>query len=211
MHVHSSASFDCTVAPADVARELSRWGLRPVFLTDHDTVGGARRLREEGIVPVVCGQEVTTGDGDLIGLFLSRPVTPHRGAERAAHEVREQGGLVYLPHPYDRRRRSLSEAAIERLRDAIDIVEVHNGRSRDDDNRRAEELCEILGAARGAGSDAHTLGELGGVYVELEDFDGPWDFLRKLAGARIVVRPSRLRMRLERTLAIASWRPAAPP
>jgi len=211
MHVHSAASYDCAVAPGDVARELLRWGLRPVFLTDHDTLEGAHRLRDERGVRVVCGQEVTTGEGDLIGLFLSRPVLPRLGAERAAHEIREQGGLVYLPHPYDRRRHSLCEATIERVRDVIDIVEVHNGRCRDDENRRAEELCEILDAARGAGSDAHTRAELGGVYVEMEDFDGARDFLRKLAGARIVVRPSRMRMRLERVLAIANWRPATSP
>jgi len=211
MHVHSAASFDCTVAPTDVARALSGWGLRPVFLTDHDTLDGARCLRDERAVPVVWGQEVTTADGDLIGLFLSQPVTPHLSAEQAALEIRAQGGLVYLPHPYDRRRRSLSEDAIERLRDVIDIVEVHNSRCREEHNRRAEELCEILGAVPGAGSDAHTLRELGRVYVELEDFEGPRDFLRKLARARIVVRPSRLRMRLERAIAIGGWRPAMPP
>ena len=96
--------------------------------------------------------------------------------------------MVYLEHPYDQFRRHLSEAAIEDLTDLIDIVEVYNARSDEKSNHRAGELREILGAAPGAGSDAHTLEELGSVYVEMEDFDGAQDFLANLRNARIVKR-----------------------
>lgn len=200
MHVHSAASWDGTAAPALVADRCRSLGLGPVFLTDHDTIAGALQLRELDAGAVVVGQEVTTTEGELIGLFLERPIPAQIAPEEAVRQIREQGGLVYLQHPYDRRRHRLSEEAIERLAGQIDIVEVFNGRSRDEDNRRAEDLCEILGAAAGAGSDAHVLDELGGVYVEVPAFVGPRDFLAKLDGARIVRDPGRWRLRLHAAL-----------
>jgi predicted metal-dependent phosphoesterase TrpH len=100
--------------------------------------------------------------------------------------------LIYLEHPYDASRRHLTEEAIENLADQIDIVEVFNGRSDERANRRAAELCSTLGAAPGAGSDAHTLGEVGSVYVEMENFDGASDFLASLRNSKIVTGRSKL-------------------
>ena|ERR1041385_6352047 len=197
LHLHSSASWDCDVPPGVVAVRCRSLGLGPVFLTDHDTMNGALELRRADPLGVVAGQEVTTAEGELIGLFLERPIEPGLPAEEAARRIKAQGGLVYLQHPYDRRRRSLPEATIERLAAGIDVVEVFNGRSAPADNRRAEDLREILDAAPGAGSDAHTLEEIGGVYVELPAFSDAPDFLAKLRRARIVRRPSRRRLRLE--------------
>jgi predicted metal-dependent phosphoesterase TrpH len=169
----------------------------PVFLTDHDSVEGARQLRDQGVLGTVTGQEVSTRDGDVIGLFLDEPVEPGLTAEQTVERIKDQGGLVYVPHPFDRRRRALEVGALERLRARIDIVEIFNGRSSADCNRKAEDACEAMGAVAGAGSDAHSLRELGRVYVELEDFQGAPDFLAKLEEARIVRDPPRWRMRLE--------------
>jgi predicted metal-dependent phosphoesterase TrpH len=161
-------------------------GLDPIILTDHDTIAGAARLQAAGKYRVVVGEEIMTIAGELIGLFLQRPVQSGLPPREAVLEIKDQGGLVYLEHPYDPFRRHLSEEAVENLADLIDIVEVFNARSDEKTNRRAKDLCEILGAAQGAGSDAHTLGELGCVYVEMEDFDGAQDFLANLRSARIV-------------------------
>jgi hypothetical protein len=186
LHVHSSASFDSKSEPDLVADRSSRLGLDPVFLTDHDTTLAATRLQVVSRRRVVVGEEITTTDGELIGLFLQRRIPPGLTARQTALEIKDQGGLVYLEHPYDPFRRHLSEAAIEDLAELIDIVEVFNARSDEKTNRRAEELREILGAAPGAGSDAHTLKELGSVYVEMQNFDGADDFLANLRGARVV-------------------------
>ncbi len=134
----------------------------------------------------MAGEEVMTALGELIGLFLERPVQSGLTPRETALEIKGQGGLVYLEHPYDRFRRHLSEPGIEAIADLIDIVEVFNGRSEEQANRRAEDLCDILGAAPGAGSDAHSLREIGSAYVEMEDFEGAQDFLAKLRGAKIV-------------------------
>jgi predicted metal-dependent phosphoesterase TrpH len=186
LHVHSSASFDCNTEPNRLAEQCHRLGLEPIFVTDHDTTVAAVRLQVLSRQRVVVGEEITTTDGELIGLFLQRRIRPGLTARQTALEIKEQAGLVYLEHPYDQFRRHLSEEAIEDLADLIDIVEVFNARSDDKTNRRAEELCEILGAAAGAGSDAHTLRELGSVYVEMENFDSAPDFLANLRRARIV-------------------------
>lgn len=148
-----------------------------------------------------------TTDGELIGLFLERAVKSGLTPRDTAREIKSQGGLVYLEHPYDPFRRHLSEAAIEILADTIDIVEVFNGRSGEEANRRAEDLCAILGATAGAGSDAHSLREIGSVYVEMEDFDGAQDFLTKLRGSEIVKHRHKLLLWAEAKLGNRKRRP----
>jgi predicted metal-dependent phosphoesterase TrpH len=201
IHLHSTASFDGHVEPERVAHRCRRLGLAPVFLTDHDTIDGAIRLWRQDPKGVVIGQEVTTADGELIGLFLEQAIPAHLSSDETVRRIRGQGGLVYLEHPYDAFRRRLSERAIERLADRIDVVEVFNGRSSADANRRAEDLCAILGAAPGAGSDAHTLGEIGSVYVEMDEFNGAREFLTGLRRGRIVRNRRRWRLMAEARLA----------
>jgi predicted metal-dependent phosphoesterase TrpH len=195
LHLHSSASADCHVEPEQVAARCRRLGLSPVFLTDHNSIEGASRLQAMAGQRVVVGEEIMTSDGELIGLFLRRLVPKGLGALETALEIKAQGGLVYLEHPYDSFRRHLDEGAIEAVAHLIDIVEVFNGRSDEKSNRLAEELRQTLGVAAGAGSDAHSLAEVGSVYVEMEDFEGAQDFLVKLRRSRIVKRPNgRFRM-----------------
>ena len=200
LHVHSSASPDCRSEPERVASRCRRLGLSPVFLTDHDTIEGAARLRATGRERVVLGEEIMTEEGELIGLFLERPMQSDLTARETALEIKAQGGLVYLEHPYDSFRRHLSEGGIEAIADLVDIVEVFNGRSDEEANRRAQDLCDILGVAPGAGSDAHSLREIGSVYMEMEDFEGAQDFLAKLRSARIVNRRPKLLLMAEAKL-----------
>jgi len=187
LHLHSSASFDCRVPPLAVARRCGQLGLSPIFLTDHDTIDGARALVEAGQAAIL-GEEILTSEGELIGLFLKTRIPARLSPEETVAAIKEQGGLVYLEHPYDATRRNLREEAIERIAGHIDIVEVFNSRSNPDANRRAEELRITLGLAAGAGSDAHSLREIGSVYLELEAFDGAQDFLAKLRNGEVVTR-----------------------
>jgi predicted metal-dependent phosphoesterase TrpH len=159
-------------------------------LTDHDGIDGARTLVDAG-EPAIIGEEILTTEGELIGLFLKTAVPRGLSPEETVVAIKDQGGLVYLEHPYDVSRRRLREEAIERIASSIDIVEVFNGRSQPEANRRAEELRSTLGVPGGAGSDSHTLGEIGGAYMEMEPFGRPADFLDKLRDARIFVRGRR--------------------
>ena len=139
LHLHSSASFDCRIPPLDVARRCRQVGLSPIFLTDHEGIAGAQSLLKAGET-VVIGQEILTAEGELIGLFLKQAVPSRLSPERTVDAIKDQGGLVYLEHPYDTGRRNLREEAIERIAGQIDIVEIFNGRSQPEINRRAEEL-----------------------------------------------------------------------
>jgi predicted metal-dependent phosphoesterase TrpH len=190
LHLHSSASFDCRVAPHEVAHRCHRLGLSPIFLTDHEAISGAQALVDDGQAAVI-GQEILTTEGELIGLFLQHSVPSRHSPEETVEAIKGQGGLVYLEHPYDTTRRNLRVEAIERIASRIDIVEVVNGRSRPEVNRLAEDLRSVLGVPAGAGSDAHTVGEIGSVYVEMEAFEGPHDFLAKLHSGHIVAHANR--------------------
>jgi predicted metal-dependent phosphoesterase TrpH len=172
-------------------------GLSPIFLTDHEGIEGAQMLLEAGHAAVI-GQEILTTEGELIGLFLKEPVPSRLSPEETVDAIKSQGGLVYLEHPYDTGRRNLAEGAIERIAPHIDIVEVFNGRSRPEVNRLAEDLRSTLGVPAGAGSDAHTLKEIGSVYVEMDTFEGADDFLIKLRAGKVVTRPKGWRLAAER-------------
>jgi len=177
-----------------VGERCRRLGLEPVFLTDHNTIEGAARLRALNQVEVVTGEEVMTAQGELTGLFLTDAIPPGLSAKEAAGRIKAQGGLVYLEHPNDPYRRHLTEEAVEEIAELIDIVEVWNGRSDREINGQAMKLCGALGAAAGAGSDAHTLGDIGRVSVEMEAFDGAQDFLAKLRSGKIVGRRAGLHL-----------------
>jgi predicted metal-dependent phosphoesterase TrpH len=183
-----------------VARRCRQLGLSPIVLTDHDGIEGATALIDAG-EPVVIGQEILTTEGELIGLFLRAAIPKGLSPEETVAAIKEQGGLVYLEHPYDVTRRHLREEAIERIAPDIDIVEVFNGRSQPPElNRRAEELRSTLGVPAGAGSDAHTLREIGSVYIEMEAFDGAHDFVVKLRGGKVISRGNGWRMAAQRFL-----------
>jgi predicted metal-dependent phosphoesterase TrpH len=187
------------VPPIEVASRCRQLGLSPIVLTDHDGIAGAQSLVDAG-QQVVVGQEILTTEGELIGLFLRAAIPNGLSPEETVAAIKDQGGLIYLEHPYDITRRRLREEAIDRIAGRIDIVEVFNGRSLSEANRRAEELRSTLGVAAGAGSDAHTLKEIGNVYVEMQRFDGAHDFLAKLRIGKVITRGKRWRLAAQRLL-----------
>lgn len=185
MHSHTMWSGDCTTTPDELEEALSDCGIDVVCITDHNTVNGALALRDRLPCRVVVGQEVRTSLGELIGLFLTERL-PHgiRPAE-AVQRIRDQGGLVYVPHPYDPMRHCLAADAIDGLaRDGgIDAIEVINAKtSLAHLNRRAAEAAARFGLPGGAGSDAHVPGAFGAAYIEMDDFGpgGPAAFLEAL-------------------------------
>lgn len=159
LHNHTRASFDGFVDVADYQRAFDAGRFQVLALTDHNRIDGALRAREQARFPVIVGMEVDTADGELIGLFLERPVAAGQSALATAEAIREQGGLVYLQHPfYPLIRRPLTAPARERLVEAglVDIVEGLNGgpfQRRYDVRARA--FASEHGLPLGAGSDAH--------------------------------------------------------
>lgn len=197
LHVHSSASFDCSVDPYLIVRRSSALGLGPLCLTDHNTISAASAVqRSSPPGTVIVGEEILTSEGEIIGLFLEQAIAAGLTVQKTVREIKSQGGIVYLPHPLDPSRPSLSASAIDDVVGDIDVIEVFNCRSSADANRVANELCRNLGALPAAGSDAHSIREIGGAFLEMGRFTGARDFLAKLQDAAVVTRPHRLRLRI---------------
>ena len=113
LHAHSSASFDSLASPRDLVAKAVRTGLTHLAITDHERIDGAQRARDlaPAGLTVIVGEEVRTSAGDLIGLFLERAVPPGLSPAETAAAIHEQGGVVGLPHPFDRFRSSGGDQA----------------------------------------------------------------------------------------------------
>lgn len=191
LHMHTSASADCRSDPADVVGRARDIGLDRIAITDHDEIRGAFAAHEIDPELVIVGEEVRTSEGlDLIGLWLTGHIPPGGTFRETAAAIRAQGGVVYVPHPFDPRR-GTDEAFLGTVADCIDAVEGFNARihtaSR---NEQAVAWAERHDLPVGAGSDAHTLAEIGRARVRLPPFDGPESFLSSLHGGTIEGRAS---------------------
>ena len=189
MHSHTMWSGDSTTTPDEIRDAVVAAGLDVVCITDHNAITGAIELASSLPCRVVVGEELKTHAGEIIGLFLRERVPIGVQPAQAAELIRAQGGVVYVPHPFDPMRRNLAEPAMRDLAAAglIDAIEVINAKtSLQSLNRRAAAFAEEFDLAAGAGSDAHVPLALGAAYVEMPDFDGPADFLAKLRLGRVV-------------------------
>ena len=173
LHTHTMWSGDSTTTPQEYAAAVGAAGLDVVCITDHNAIDGADTLRDHVGCAVVVGEEVRTATGELIGLFLTERVPMGMSAADTARAIRDQGGVVYVPHPFDPMRRCLTERSLYELAEAglLDAVEVVNAKtSLASLNRRAAEFATRFDLAAGAGSDAHVPDALGAAFVEV---DGP--------------------------------------
>ena len=188
MHMHTEYSRDSRVALADFAELARKAQLGAVCITDHDTIEGGLRLREMGTgLQVIVGEEITTADGELVGLYLEKRVAPGQSAERTIDLVHEQGGLAYVPHPFSRnRRRHLRRAVLESVAAKLDIVEVFNAREvASSSNVRALEFARQHSLPGGVGSDSHRAIEIGRAYIDIAPFVTPQELLVALREGKV--------------------------
>lgn len=185
LHSHSSASFDSLSDPRKMMAKAVRLGLTHLAITDHERVDGAQRAAE--LAPpglqVIVGEEIKSADGDILGLFLHEAIAPGLSAAETAAAIREQGGLVGLPHPFDGFRNSggsqagEGEQKLEELAAIVDYVEVHNARAYRDANPLAAAYAHRHGLPGVASSDAHSITELG---IASTILPGPFDTAEEL-------------------------------
>ena len=179
LHLHTEASWDCLSDPEAILRRAWALGYGRIAITDHNRLGLALRMAERHPDAIVPGEEVRTAEGiDVIGLYLTREIPKGTPAEKTIAWIREQGGVPYLPHPY-----AGGKGGGGRLADVLaplcDVVEVFNARLHHPTaNPRAEELAGRHGTLRGAGSDAHTVREIGNAFVELPNHPNRPDAFR---------------------------------
>lgn len=193
MHSHTMFSGDSTTTLEEAAEAIMEAGLDVLCVTDHNSLAGARRLAEvlgpNSPCRIVAGEEVRTHTGEIIGLFLTERIPFGLSAADTARAISAQGGVVYVPHPFDPMRANITEKSLDDLTEAglVAAIEAVNSKtSLASLNARARDYGERHGLALGAGSDAHVPDALGAAYVEMPDFDGPTDFLVRVREGRTV-------------------------
>jgi predicted metal-dependent phosphoesterase TrpH len=191
LHMHTDHSPDCAT-PVEVLLETARdRGLGAIAITDHNEVSGALEARriaaEMGDIKVIVAEEVKTAEqGEVIGLFLEEKIPRGMTMAETIAEIRRQGGLVYVPHPFDRFHSVPDYEHLLEIVEEIDVLEVFNPRvALTAFNEEAERFARKYRIVPGAGSDSHVAQGLGSVRVRIHDFDGPEEFLEAMRDADI--------------------------
>lgn len=202
LHLHSNRSPDCNMKPDTIIRTCLSRGIDRIALTDHNTFAAVRELQRLAPFPVIAGEEIKTMRGEIIGLFITEEIPGGKSPGATAEEIHAQGGVVYIPHPFDRIRRSVLEReALLEIVDMVDVIETHNSRiTFQADQDEAERFAAEHGKLRGGGSDAHVWWELGNSYVEIPEFEGAQGFLDVLGRGSVRGRRSSPAVHLASTL-----------
>lgn len=129
LHTHSGGSPDGSLDLKAYREMLAHGRLDYVAVTDHDSLEMAQKLQEEIGGRIIVGQEITTKEGEIIGLYLTKAVPPHKSAKATVHAIKKQGGLVYIPHPFETVRRGVTLETLDEIAEDVDIIEVYNGRA----------------------------------------------------------------------------------
>jgi predicted metal-dependent phosphoesterase TrpH len=197
LHMHTSWSHDCAVDPADLIMYAEANGLGAIAVTDHNVFSGALEtaaLAHEHDLVVIPGEEIRTdGQGEVIGLFLREEIPRGLSFEQTVRAIKAQGGLVYLPHPFDRMHSIPDPATLQRHVPDIDVFEVYNARLLFEAyNEEALRFARKYNLTMGAGSDAHVLQGVGTGALRMRAFTGPEEFLLSLRSAQVLRRPRSL-------------------
>ncbi len=195
--MHTDHSYDCAT-PVEVLLATAReQGLGAIAVTDHNEISGALEAQAQAAqngVKVIVGEEVkTAGQGEVIGLFIKEKIPRGLSLRETIAEIRSQGGLVYVPHPFDRMHSVPDYEHLLTVIDEVDALEVFNPRvAISAFNDEAARFAAKYRIPAGAGSDSHVPQGLGSVRIRMHDFDGPQEFLQSLRDAEILTRPSSL-------------------
>ncbi|MGQ0815521.1 MAG: PHP domain-containing protein [Gemmatimonadota bacterium] len=170
MHLHTSRSFDCLNDPLALMDAAAARSIDVVCVTDHNEIATALSLKQRFPQRVIVGEEIRTAEGvDIIGLFIHQLIPARTPARRTCEIIRDQGGVVYVPHPFAAGKGG-GGRSLDQIADLVDVVEGFNARLHEPAlNEQAVAWARARGLPTGAGSDAHTLAEVGRAYAELPE------------------------------------------
>lgn len=202
-HIHTMYSMDCSTQLEDIISRCQETGITCVNIADHDSIEGASRLKESAPFKVIVSEEILTPYGEIMGMFLKERIPSGVPVEQAISRIKEQGGLVCIPHPFDTfRGLKMEPADMEKLAGQVDVVEVFNARST---LLRCHTKAKAFAARHDipgtAGSDAHSASEIGRTYVEMPEFSGPEDFLAALRQGNLHKQKAGIAVHLNSTFA----------
>jgi hypothetical protein len=195
LHMHTDHSYDCATPVEVLLAEARARGLGAIAVTDHNEISGAHAAREraDGLT-VIVGEEVKTAEqGEVIGLFIEEKIPRGMTLQETIAEIKRQGGLVYVPHPFDRMHSVPDYEHLLDVLDDVDAIEVFNPRvAITEFNDEAARFAAKYRIPAGAGSDAHVPQGLGSVRIRMREFNGPEEFLESLRDADIIRNPASL-------------------
>jgi predicted metal-dependent phosphoesterase TrpH len=188
LHVHTLYSMDCATPFDRIIARCLEIGINCLAIADHGTITGALKMREIAPFPIIIAEEILTPCGEIMGMFLSEEIPSKLPVEETIGRIKSQGGLICVPHPYDRLRLSAFNNGkdLNKIMPFVDIVEVFNARSLFPGTQvRAQQLARKFGKIASAGSDAHMASEIGNVYIQMPEFNNKDEFLKSLAQGHI--------------------------
>ncbi|HUE26578.1 MAG TPA: glycosyltransferase [Solirubrobacteraceae bacterium] len=195
LHMHTDHSYDCATPVEVLLAEARARGLGAIAITDHNEISGAldARAKADGIKVIVAEEVKTADQGEVIGLFIEEKIERGMTLQETIDEIKRQGGLAYVPHPFDRLHSVPDYQHLLSVLDDVDAIEVFNPRvAISEFNDEAVRFAAKYRIPAGAGSDAHVPQGLGSVRIRMRDFDGPEEFLESLRDADIVRNPASL-------------------
>lgn len=171
LHTHSHGSPDGGITPSQYQKALDSGMLDVIAITDHDSIAVAQQIQKSlGTDRIIVGEEIMTTHGEIIGLFLTQLVPPGLSPNDAIRHIKDQNGIVYIPHPFETFRKGMDPRSLEEIADFIDIVEVCNGRAFLQNRSAQAVVWARLNQKDGAASsDAHGYGGLGRTYSDLAE------------------------------------------
>ncbi len=197
LHLHTCYSPDSNSSLESIIERCQQIGIDCLAITDHDTAEGALRMQEIAPFKIIVGEEVRSTAGEIIGYFLKETIPRGLSPQEVMARIKEQGGLVCLPHPFDGLGRyPLKPKERDALLDQIDIIEVFNARSIRSNIDVARSFAKQNGLLQSAGSDAHSANEVGNAYVEMTQFNGPDEFSLSLSNGIVKGRKNSVRNRV---------------
>lgn len=188
LHIHTCHSMDCDTPLEKIIERCRSLGINCIAIADHGTAEGALKMQKLAPFKVIVAEEILTTQGEIMGMFLKETIPSGLTPVETIKRIRAQGGLVNIPHPFETIRGSaLKEWCIEEIASDIDLMEVLNARSPFAANTdKAKAFAARHNLPGGAGSDAHTVFEIGNAFVEMSDFSTPQEFLKSLKNGRII-------------------------
>ncbi|KPU43691.1 putative hydrolase [Oxobacter pfennigii] len=195
MHIHTIDSKDSLCSYESILKVCKKRNIDCIAICDHDSIRGAQIISNMNTeIKIIIGEEINTAQGEIIGLFLKQWIEPNMDVFNTIKKIREQNGIVYIPHPFDRlRKKRLKPDVLYDVCELSDIIEVFNSRNvYNEDNIKAFEFAQSKEILKGLGSDAHTPFEIGNSYIKMQDFNSPEEFLTSLSNAQYITKKSPL-------------------